>query len=480
MRRLLTLTLAITAALAPSAAAQVPGGLMSDNIEFVKNFLRHTDSAGATLHNGLYYVTTERDLSIYDVRTDPENPSLVGNVILENPGTPVFTEEDPETNGRILAVTNDGLLIYDVQEKSAPKVIGRLPGLEQHTISCVLDCTYLYGSEGAVVDLRDPTKPKLVGNWREAAGVPTTSTHDVTEVARGLVVTSTEPILTLDVQADPTQPRVLAVTQSKGFVHANLWPQKAKDRFLLVGGESTGPQCSQDASATFSTYDTVGWMGSKAFRLAGEFTLANGTIIDGRNVDSTFCVHWHQQHPKYANGGMVAIAWYEQGIRLLKVGREGQIEEMGYWLPLTGQSSDVDWVTDRLIYVADYLRGVDILRFTGEVPPSFPFADAPAPAVTPARPAAKPSFGRLVALPSNRRCVRARSFRVKIRRNASDPVRRATLRIGGRRAATASGRALSKGLRARRLPRGRFRAQVEVVTRSGHKTAGQRSYRGCA
>ena len=28
-------------------------------------------------------------------------------------------------------------------------------------------------------------------------------------------------------------------------------------------------------------------------------------------------------------------------------------------LPLAGQSSDVDWVTDRIAYVADYLRGLD-------------------------------------------------------------------------------------------------------------------------
>jgi hypothetical protein len=55
----------------------------------------------------------------------------------------------------------------------------------------------------------------------------------------------------------------------------------------------------------------------------------------------------------------------------------------------------------------------------------------------------------------------------------------ARLRIDGRRVATARGAALRRGLRARRLPHGHFSAQVEVRTKSGRKTAGQRAYKGC-
>src|SRR3989442_827383 len=104
-RLALAAVVATLLALAPTAAAQTPGGLTSPNVQFVKNFLRHTDTSGARVLGGYYYVTTDRDLSIYDVK-DPENPTLVGNVILAVPGTPTFPEEDPDTNGKVLVVSN--------------------------------------------------------------------------------------------------------------------------------------------------------------------------------------------------------------------------------------------------------------------------------------------------------------------------------------------------------------------------------------
>jgi len=55
---------------------------------------------------------------------------------------------------------------------------GTIPGADQHTWTCVLDCTYGYGSEGLIADLRDPAHPKLVGNWIDQ--YTTTQQHDVT------------------------------------------------------------------------------------------------------------------------------------------------------------------------------------------------------------------------------------------------------------------------------------------------------------
>jgi hypothetical protein len=76
-------------------------------------------------------------------------------------------------------------------------------------------------------------------------------------------------------------------------------------------------------------------------------------------------------------------------------------------------------------------------------------------------------------MPSAKRCVR-RSLRIKVRR-AKDPVTRLTVRVNGRRRAASRG----KSVTVRRLPRKRFGVQVEVRTRSGHVTAGQRTYRRC-
>jgi hypothetical protein len=467
---------------APGAGAQLPGGsLMSGNVEFVKNFGSSTDSSGARLKDGYFYITTERDLRIYDVK-DPENPVQVGSLTFDTPGTPTFTEEDPDTNGKLLLRWDAGLEVIDVSDKTAPKVIGTVDTDDQHTVTCILDCTWAYGSGGKIVDLRDPANPKVAGDWLD--GIEAGNSHDVTEVSPGIVLTSTEPMVLLDARTDPAHPTILATTPVPGFTHANLWPNAGTDRFALVGGESqAAPKCDEDASSTFQTFDTTGWQSAKSFKLLSQFKMASGTFSDGRSPYSTWCVHWFEHHPSFHAGGLVAIAWYEQGVRFLQVGTDGSIKEIGYYLPLAGQASAVYWITDRVLYTSDYTRGMDVLKFTGEIPQGAPRPGAPA-TVGPiggGQPAsgttntAGPSFDSFVTMPKGGKCVRKLRFRV---RKTKDPVTRMTVRVDGRKRITAKRRALRNVvLRAPR--RKRFTVQVQVRTKAGHTTAAQRTYKGC-
>ena len=484
MTRLLFALVALLA-LAPAAHAQLPaGGFTSDGVEFVKNYAQQFDTAGGVLHEGHYYITTERDLTIYDVK-DPANPVQTGKFQFPEVGEPIFTEEDPNTNGKILPVENAGvLMVIDVSDKSAPKLLSSVEMPTQHTISCVLDCTWIYGSEGAIVDLRDPKAPKVSSKL-----LPSPENHDVTEVRPGLVLTSSAPAMLLDATTDPENPAVLASTEMPGFTHANLWPHQATDDFALIGGEATGPGCSEDASATFQTWDTRTWQTDKKFTLVDQFAMSTGVPAEGRNLETTYCVHWFDPHPTYANGGLLSIAWYEHGVRFLQVGTDGKLSEIGWYVPFGGQSSDVDWISDDIVYVADYLRGLDVLRWSGPVPqgrgntmaPATPDGSGTPPTAPPPGTAPKtgPSFDRLVALPSAKRCAKPKSFRVKVRK-AGDPVTRLELRVNGRKVLTARGAKLRKPIKVRRLPRGkRFSVQVKVRTKSGYQSAGQRSYRGC-
>jgi hypothetical protein len=486
-RLLLSLAAALLSlALAPAAHAQIPqGGFTSDGVEFVKNFAGQFDTAGGVLHQGHYYITTERDLTIYDVK-DPANPVQTGKLQFPEVGEPIFTEEDPNTNGKILPVENAGvLMVIDVTDKAAPKILSTLPMPAQHTISCVLDCTWIYGSEGAIVDLRDPKAPKL-----SAKTLISDNNHDVTEVKPGLVLTSSDPAMLLDATKDPESPTVLAETKMPGFTHANLWPHQATDDFALIGGEATGPGCSEDASATFQTWDTRTWQADKSFSLISQFKMATGVPAQGASPETTYCVHWFDPHPTYANGGLVSIAWYEHGVRFLQVGTDGKLSEIGWYVPLAGQSSDVDWISNDIVYVADYLRGLDVLRYTGTVPqgrganltpasPGNPPAATPTTAPTTTTPPAGPGFDRLVTLPSAKRCAKAKSFKVKVRK-ASDPVTALELRVNGKKVLTVKGSKLKKAIKVRKLPRKKkFSVQVTVKTKSGYRTAGQRNYKGC-
>ena len=300
-------------------------------------------------------------------------------------------------------------------------------------------------------------------------------------------MTSTEPMLLLDARANPLKPKVLASGTTPGFLHANLWPHGGTDDFVLAGGEEAGPGCSEGKASSFMTYDARGWESTKKFNLLSEFKMSEGIVADGKSVATTWCVHWFDPQPAYANGGLVAIAWYEHGTRFVKVDQNGKIDEIGYFLPFAGQTSGVYWISDRILYTADYYRGFDVLEFTGEIPASFPRGKAPTagpPAAGPPTPTpatkAGPSFTRLVKFPSSRRCTTRKRFKVTIRGYKSDPVTSATLYIGSKRAATAKGaKKLKRGLKARRLPKKKFTATVQVRTRSGHQTAGRRSFKVC-
>ncbi|MFN2595220.1 MAG: LVIVD repeat-containing protein [Actinomycetota bacterium] len=384
-RALLGILVTLTVAAAPIAQAPLasartadPGpGYFAKNAEFITNIPVNTDSSGSRLVDHYLYVNSGQDLEIYDV-SDALNPQRVGQLVL--PETPQFPQEDVDTNGRILVVGAftqpnatspadvgaNSLYVIDVEDKTNPQIIGQLAGAAQHTLSCVLDCTYVYGSEGEIVDIRKPAHPTIVGNW--AKGSPARSFHDVTEVRPGIIVTSTQPILMLDARQDPTHPKILATGANKDgrFIHANLWPEKGHDKFLLVGGESTG-NCSDKGSGQFMTWDATHWRQSHTFNMIDDFGEGNGLPTDGQSPDNTYCAHWFQPHQTYDNGGLVAMGWYEHGTRFLRVSDTGKISEVGYFLPFgTTEASSPYWITKRILYVIDYNRGIDIIKYTGK------------------------------------------------------------------------------------------------------------------
>lgn len=351
---------ALVALLVPVAASAGPttGGFASDNVEHIAHIPLNLDSAGARLLGKHFYITTSNGLTIYDV-SKPESPQRLGFLPIAQ--QPYFAEEDVDTNGRILLISNfDGLNIIDVEDKSNPRVIGRVAGADQHTYSCVLNCSWAYGSEGAIVDLRDPAKPELVGDWTK--GLSLGNTHDVTEVKPGFVLTSTQPMYLIDARK-PDKPKVLAASvQEEDYMHANLWPNKMKDRFYLAGTESMGPACDETDGALI-TYDASKWKKTKTFTIIDEFRVSNGVPTNGDAAANLYCTHWFDTRPGYRNGGVVAMGWYEHGTRFFDISSKGKISEVGWFVPYGGSTSAAYWVSKDVVYAVDYNRGIDILRF---------------------------------------------------------------------------------------------------------------------
>ena len=369
MRRTLV-ALTVLGVLAPSvmpspATGQEagPGYFKTDNVEYIKTLPQESDTSGAAVRGKYLYLTTARALSIYDLE-DPVNPVLQGTLPL--PQQPQFSEEDPDTNGKILLIGTLGTLyVVDVEDKSNPTIIGELAGADNHTITCVLDCKWAYGSEGIIVDLRDPSNPKMAGNWGE--GNPASGGHDVTEIAPGRIVTSSTPITYLDARENPAKPKVLATGAVKDsrLIHGNKWPRGGDDRFLLVGGESVG-DCGGSDTGAFMVWDASRWKSTGKFTMLDELRMKNGNPSEGDAAFNSFCAHWFQEHRTFNDGGLVAMAWYEHGTRFLQVTPEGKIVEKGWFVPFGGATSASYWITDRIVYAVDYQRGLDILRYTGK------------------------------------------------------------------------------------------------------------------
>lgn len=376
MRRLLAAVAAALLAAVPARAGTAaddgpsPGGISSDNVEWLAHVPFSAPSgSGGRLVGRYFYAVDSTKLTIYDTK-DPLNPSIVG--ALDNPHEPIFTREDIDTNGKILLLPSFDLVagpldIVDVEDKSNPRVIATVANGSEHTFSCVLDCTYAYGSEGTIIDLTDPTSPKVVGNWGE--GKPTSNAHDVTEVRPGLVLTSTQPIMLLDARKNPADPELLALGSNVDgrFIHTGVWPRKGRDRFLLMAGETNfAPRCN-DTRGAFMTWDASAWKQTKTFTMIDEYRVANGTYTDGSPaVNVIGCSsHWHEERPNFRNGGIVAAAFFEHGTRFLRIARDGTIEEAGYFMPHAGSTGAVYWRTKDIVYATDYTRGIDILRFNG-------------------------------------------------------------------------------------------------------------------
>jgi hypothetical protein len=340
-----------------------PGFVKTANVGYGGSIPLEADAAGARLLGKTFYVITSHGLSIYDV-SNPALPLPLGHHPL--PQTPILEREDVDTNGKIL-VTGQSYLgvlyVFDVSNPRLPVLLSRLSGAADHTQTCVLDCTWVYGSEGTIVDLRDPRAPKKVGD----SGI---DGHDVTEVRPGLVATATRPIRYLDARKNPAKPRELAsgsVNRGGYYVHGVEWPRAGADRWLLAGTEESG--CSTPEDGAFIVMDTKNHERTRTFRQTSAYHLVPGPATEGKGQVNLFCGHWFKQHPKFRDGGLVAMAWYGFGIRFFEVSKTGTIAEKGYFVPLVGQHSSVYWLDDTHLLALEYgSRGIDILTFDPKVP----------------------------------------------------------------------------------------------------------------
>lgn len=361
----------------------------SKNFRFIRNVPLHGVVVGARLVDDTYFVSSwHSGLYSFDV-SKPEEPRLLDHMGPDKILVQSNENEDLATNGKILLLSQfnrtgstNRLLVIDVRNPKNMRLIATLDGAGAHTLECLFGCKWAYGSssgsssDGIIVDLRNPSKPKLLSErWSDAIGGQ--AAHDVTEVRPGLVVTSSSPMLVLDVR-DPRKPRVVMRTDpaAPNTGHNNIWPRAGRDRFLISASEGVNNgRCEmyEKDGKTLQVWDTRRWR-TRGFKPAGSYTLRNGNGSDGHPPLDVFGIqgcsaHWAHEHPSFRNGGLVAMAAYSHGIQLLDIGGDGKPREVGYFLQDIQAAIDVEWITDRILYVIDDAPdgGFDVIKYTGRL-----------------------------------------------------------------------------------------------------------------
>lgn len=83
-------------------------------------------------------------------------------------------------------------------------------------------------------------------------------------------------------------------------------------------------------------------------------------------------------------------------------------------------------------------------------------------------------------LPSNRRCISRRSFKIRLARPAGDPLAKAEVRVNGRKVQVVKKSRLTAPVDLRGLPKGKVKVTITATLADGRTVKGSRTYTTCA
>ncbi|HVL32036.1 MAG TPA: hypothetical protein VM600_00460 [Actinomycetota bacterium] len=394
MRRVLLLLTLVSSLLPLAPARAVPpaagGAFASGNVDLIAN-IPDVAAIGARVVGDTMYVTTSQGLRVYDLAVADGIPVLSG--ILE---LPHFENEDVDTNGEILLIAADssglagtiGNMLYVISLKPVPVVAGVLPFPgDAHTVSCIDDCKYAWlagASRMYVVDLNNPAAPKQIGYITVPGG-----THDVQTDATGINwVVGGGGMRGFRTTADPLAPELVAFTgrrsdtngpefNSNFILHNSMRPNAdlatpadladddIDDGELVLVTEEDWLAATNDLCENDGQFQT-GWLREVDGRIVVErldgFNLGGGTVSQAQKpIGAVAC----SSHYFDYRDDVMAVAWYEQGVRFLDVSKPDDIRQIGYYMPAVTETWSVLFHGDH-VYTIDIARGIDVLKFTGQ------------------------------------------------------------------------------------------------------------------
>jgi hypothetical protein len=406
-----------------TASSTAPTGAISPNVEFLSNLPISTAISLGFIGNTVFVSTV---LGIYSVDiTDPTHPQLLGALpmyLWENEHMQVdparnllFIARDPRgfTSPATTAFPYGAVHVIDVSNPRLMVQIGFHLQPTGHTTSCINDCKFLWVSGPASpallipagadpawggrpvwgLDITDPAHPVDcphfidLNNHNGLTGYDHVADVDAMGVAWVAGSGHIRGYWTQGQHLDPVTGEVRTATACDpipygggsvnegllagqgGIMHnssrnLNLSVDGRRGDVLAATEEVTVTNCK--TSGRFVTYDLGGSYAGQSWTAAGKDYKVRrlDTWTPQNQPGSSGCdsSHWFTDR----GDGLIAIAFYSQGTRLLDISDPRHIREAGFFNVSGTNTWSAHWHGDNYIYVADFQRGLDILRYTGD------------------------------------------------------------------------------------------------------------------
>jgi hypothetical protein len=418
VRRLRLVPLAVLAAAVLLSPASPAGALLpedaSPNVHLVGSAPEMVGAISLAFIRDTMFVSTVHGVYSYDV-SEPDVPIPLGALpmyIWENEDMDVDVERelilisrDPRgfTSPAVSGFPYGALHVIDVSDPALMRQVSFTLLPAGHTTTCVSGCDFVWtaGPAPAVTDpadwggrpvfatdLRDPANPlpcpEPIDLQRNDGA--TDYAHDVQVDARGIAWVSgaggVRGYWTEGRHRDPLTRKVRpatgcapipfagggtpeAATPSR-FMH-NAWRNVSmrasktapRGSVLMATEESVTSDCA--TSGRFATYDLRGSYGGQGWRDI-ERTKFRMRVLDTWTPEaqpgSSGCASAHYFDDR--GDGLLAYAFYEQGVRFLDASNPRNIRQVGWWRADDSQAWAAYW-HDGLVFVADVARGVEIL-----------------------------------------------------------------------------------------------------------------------
>jgi len=348
----------------------------------------------------LGYMYGPEGTSILDI-SNPQDPMLLTTIMLDNKRTHshkvrvtgdimvVNSEERPVTGA---TYDDGGVRIYDITDKSNPKLIRFLKTYGKGVHRFDMDENYLYLSTEAkgfignileIYDFSDPTKPDKVSQWwmpgqNAAAGEEPNPLgkghrlHHALRCGNQMYAGCWESGYAIIDISDITHPKTLgmydvhppALEPSHTLLKI---PNPIDGREIAIATDEERSNRAGDEDkphAPLYVFDVTD--PSEMKLLHTHHVSEESSPFHGQGI--RFGAH---QFRETIDNNVAFVTWFAAGLRILDFSKPELPKELGYFIPEPGdrqiapQTNDVEMDHRGLLYITDKAHGFDVIEFSG-------------------------------------------------------------------------------------------------------------------